>query len=330
MSVAEKVAVSELHLHFEGSLALTSAIELAAERGLPWGRLTPVELRRQFNYDSFQQFLLAVKDMAEVLCSLGGLERHARELSHFLARSGVAYAEVYFSPQIYVWWGLEGPAVMRAVDAGFTSAEEQGGARCSILLDSVRQWGPTAASSVLDLHETTTLSRVIGFGLGGEESVPFEDFRSVYDRARSLGLHTIVHTGESGDPDDVARAIDLLGVERIAHGFLALESPSALARIRKSGIALDLAVTSNYRTRVVKGRHPIRALLDAGVPVTLSTDDPSLFRIDLPREYRRARRLCGLSESEVRQIAHNGVRYAFADDETKVRLTRELTRLQGE
>lgn len=326
---APRVGITELHLHFEGSLSIDSSIELAAARGLPWGRLTRRELRKQFRYDDFPSFLMAVKSMAEVLCSIEALERNARELSGFLAGHGVEYAEVYVSPYIYVWWGLDGVEVMQAVERGFSSAEEEGGARCAILLDSVRQWGAEAAERVLDLHESLPLTRVVGFGLGGEESVPFEEFRGAFDRARSLGLHTVVHAGEAGDPEDVAKAIDMLGVERIAHGFRALDDPGVLSRLVASRIPLDLAVTSNYRTGVVSGPHPIRRLLDQGVPVTLSTDDPSLFRIDLPREYRRVQRLCGLSEDELREIARNGVRYSFAGDDLKARLFERLDQRFG-
>lgn len=326
MTPARAVGIAELHLHFEGSLSIDSAIELAAKRGLPWGGLTPAELRKRFRYDDFRSFLMAVKGMAEVLCSIEALERNARELSLFLSRHGVLYAEVYVSPYIYVAWGLDGNDVMQAVDRGFESGLDAGGARCAILLDSVRQWGPDAAERVLDLHEATPLARVVGFGLGGDESVPFEEFRRVYDRARALGLRTLAHAGEAGSPADVVKAIDVLGVERVAHGFRALDDPGVLGRLRASGVPLDLAITSNYRTRVVQGAHPVRRLLDEGIPVTLGTDDPSLFRIDLPREYRRARRLCGVSESELLEIARNGVQYSFADEETRASLLEELGR----
>jgi len=323
---AKPVANTELHLHFEGSLSIDSAIELAAKRGLPWGELTASRLRRRFSYPDFHSFLMAVKGMAEVLCSLEAIERNARELSLFLANHGVSYAEVYFSPYIYVGWGLDGAEVMKAVERGFSVAENADGARCAILLDSVRQWGPDAANRVLDLHEATPLGRVVGFGLGGEESVPFTEFRAAFERARRLGLHLAVHAAETGDAADVGEAIDVLGVERIAHGIRAVEDRGVLTRLRESGVPLDLAITSNYRTGVVKGPHAIRRLLDEGIPVTLSTDDPSLFRIDLPREFRRVRRVCGVSEEELHEIARNGVRYSFADELTKARLLAELER----
>lgn len=317
-------AVTELHLHLEGSLRAESAVELARERRLPWGDLSPAELARRFRYPDFHSFLMTVRDMAEVLCSTAAIERCAVELSEDLARVGVVYAEVYVSPYIYERWGLDGAAALAAADRGFSRGESAGGARCAILLDSVRQWGPDAATRVLDIHDETKLSRVRGFGLGGDESVPLRGFIAVYARARSLGLHLVAHAGETGSPSDVRDAIELLGVERVAHGIRAVDDDSLLRLIRDRGIALDLAITSNFKTGAVRGPHPIRRLLDAGIDVTLSTDDPSLFRTDLASEYRIALRLGRLTAMELIRIAENGIRHSFADFEAKTRLFTDL------
>jgi adenosine deaminase len=111
-------------------------------------------------------------------------------------------------------------------------------------------------------------------------------------------------------------AVEILRVERVAHGIRAVDDPALLAEIRDRGVALDVCLTSNYRTGAVRGAHPVRALLDAGIAVTLSTDDPSLFRTDLAREFRLARRL-GLSRDELATIASNAIERSFADDGTK-------------
>ena len=218
-------SVAELHLHLEGSLRAESAVELAAARDLPWGELTPQKLRRKFRYPSFADFLMTVRDMAEVLCSYDALERASRELSASLGSVGVLYAEVYVSPFIYARWGLDGAEALRAADRGFTAGEHNGGARCAILLDSVRQWGTEAAGAVLDAFERSGCARAIGFGLGGDETTPLAQFEDVFARARSLGLHGIVHAGEMGPAEDVRIAMRTLGVERVAHGIRAASEP---------------------------------------------------------------------------------------------------------
>ena len=322
--------VAELHLHLEGSLRAESAIELAAARGLPWGELTPSQLRKQFRYASFNEFLLTVRDMAKVLCSYEALERAARELSASLASVGVLYAEVYVSPFIYERWGLDGAEALLAADRGFTEGERAGGAECAILLDAVRQWGTEPATAVLDAHERARCGRVVGFGLGGDESASLETFADVFARVRSLGLHAVVHAGETSSAGDVRSAIRALRVERVAHGIRAVDDEGALAELRGRGIALDVCLTSNYRTGAVRGSHPIRRLLDAGVAVTLSTDDPSLFRTDIDAEFRRARRVFGLSARELATIASNAIEHSFASEETKKSLRTALAqRLVG-
>ena len=313
------IANAELHLHLEGSLAIASAIEIAAERGHRWGRLTHAQLRREFQYRNFQDFLKTIVEMCRVLSSIGALERAAFELSIALVGSGVEYAEVYCSPNIFVRWGLDGREVLEALDRGFSRGEEEGGARCAVLLDSVRQFGVEAAHLVLDLHEAMPLPRVVGFGLGGDETISLRDFRSVYERARALGLATVAHAGEMGPPGDVADALDVLQCDRIAHGIRAVEDRGLLRALASRRVPLDIAITSNYRTGAARGAHPLRALLDHGVAVTLSTDDRSLFRTDLPREYARARR-CGATEAELAQIARNSVAFSFAPMETRRRL----------
>lgn len=320
--------VSELHLHLEGSLPVKAAVEIAKMRSHPWGLLTPAQLRRRFSYASFDDFLAAIRDMCRVLADPWALERAARELSLELRCHGVHYAEVYTSPYIYVRWGIEYSKVLEAVDRGFETGEAAGGASCAILLDSVRQWGSDAAHVVLDGLEQSDAKRVIGFGLGGEERIELGMFRDVYDRARALGLRTVAHAGEGTNAADVWKAIDDLGVDRIAHGIRAIDDPKLMRALADRRIPLDIAVTSNYRTRVVRETpHPIRQLFDAGIMVTLSTDDPSLFRTSLSREYHRARRYAGMTEQELRVVALNGIDASFAADERKRDLHEALAEL---
>lgn len=321
---ARPVSVTELHLHLEGSLFPRSAIEIAAGLGHPWGQETEASLRRRFRFGTFDAFLETIREMCTVLCSTGALRRTARELSHFLRIHGVRYAEVYVSPYIYMRVGMSYAEIIEAVVTGFDEAQDQGGAICRILLDSVRHWGPSAATAVLDGAQAYPHDSVIGFGLGGSETPALEEFAEHFARAASLGLRRLVHAGETSSGDDVWKAVEILGAERIAHGIRALESEPAMGALRKSGVPLDLAVTSNYRTGVVTGEHPIRRLVDQQLIVTLSTDDPSLFRTDPIREYERARRFGHLTREELFVIARNGIDVCFASESIKKDLRREL------
>jgi adenosine deaminase len=178
----------------------------------------------------------------------------------------------------------------------------------------VRHWGPESADRVLDLDEQAPRSSVVGFGLGGDErSVPAAAFAGVYLRARALGLRTSVHTGEWAGPEAVREVLDALRPDRLDHGVAAASDPSLLQRMVDEDTILCVAPTSNLRTGAVPnaGAHPLKALLDAGVRVTLSADDPLFFGTSTRGEYRFAREKLGVSEPDLGRLAANAWHAAF-------------------
>jgi adenosine deaminase len=237
----------------------------------------------------------------------------ARDLVRRLRRERIVHAEVYVSPAVVERIGLPWLEVRDAVEAVLARHELRGGGRVTVLLDSVRQWGPDAAMRVLDLHEALPWPRARGFGLGGEEaSVPAREFAAVYRRVRRLGLAPLVHAGEWAGPDSVAEALRWLSPVRLAHGFRAAEDGALVRRLAGKGVALDLCLSSNEATgAVASGKHPALALLRAGVPVSLSTDDPGLFGATLRSEFARLARL-GASAKELEAVRRTAFRKALA------------------
>src|SRR5262249_47679506 len=155
---------------------------------------------------------------------------------------------------------------------------------------------------------------VIAFGIGGsEERGPAEWFPEVFAFARDAGLHLTAHAGESMGPESVWAALKL-GAERIGHGSTAVQDAALMAHLREYDIPLEVCITSNLVTGVVKRTedHPVRQLFDAGVPIVLNTDDPAMFGCTLLGEYRLAAQQFGFSEAELRGLAENSLRYGFA------------------
>jgi len=178
----------------------------------------------------------------------------------------------------------------------------------------VRQWGPESAERVLDLHERNPLPSVVGFGMGGDEkSMPAAAFAGVYMRARALGLKTSVHAGEWAGPDSLEEALDVLRPDRVDHGIAAGADARLAKRLADERTTLCVAPTGNVATGAAKSfeEHPLRRLIEAGVRVALSADDPLLFATTTANELRVARDRFGLEDSMLRRLAQSGWRAAF-------------------
>ncbi|MEO6324330.1 MAG: adenosine deaminase family protein [Thermoanaerobaculia bacterium] len=295
---------AELHLHLEGAVFPSTLVSLSRARPDPLFPDLP-SVRARLRFDGSQGFLLLYRDVCRLLASPSDYALLARDLVRRLYRERTAYAEVYVSPAIAARLGFAWHAVVDAIEPVFAHHERLGHGRIRVLLDTVRQWGPEAAERVLEAHRATPWSRVVGFGLGGDEaSLPARAFAKVFARARAMGLGTVVHAGEWRGAESVAESLSQLKPDRIAHGIRAIEDASLVKRLAARGIPLDVCLASNGATGVIAEgvRHPVLELLRRGVRITLSTDDPGLFATSLRGEYGRLARL-GATAIELSQVA---------------------------
>jgi adenosine deaminase/aminodeoxyfutalosine deaminase len=181
------------------------------------------------------------------------------------------------------------------------------------ILDAVRQFGAEPAMQVAALAAERVNQGVVALGIGGsEERGPASWFTDVFAFARNAGLHLHAHAGESLGPESIWDAL-ALGAERIGHGIAAVGDPALMRHLRDRDIPLEICITSNLVTGVIKRieDHPVRRLFDAGVPIVLNSDDPAMFRCSLTGEYRLAAEQFGFTEGELRQVAGNAFHYAF-------------------
>lgn len=295
--------LADLHLHFEGSVPRTALVTIARRNSHAFGSDAAFERALSTSRQS-HSFLRLFADCCRLFSSPQDYAEAAEALGRALARE-LAHAEIYVSPEIWSRFGLDPAAVLSAIDAAFSAVEKETPCRFFLLLDSVRQWGPAAAERVLDLHEETKLSRIVGFGIGGEEdSVPAAQFRDSYERARRLRLGTSIHAGEWAGAGSVAEALDALPLDRIDHGVRSSEDPAVTSRLSRSGVTLCVAPSSNLATSVYPSwrDHPLPLLLDAGVSVCLAADDPTIFSTSTAAEYEHARREMGLSDDALDRL----------------------------
>ena len=300
---------AELHLHLEGSIEPETLHELDPA--------TPVEeFRALYRYADFDAFLRAFGAIGKRLRTPADYALIARRLLERLERQNVRYAEIIVAAGVVLWKGQEFAPIFDAI----RGAAQETSVEVHWILDAVRQFGVEHVQKVAELAADRVNDGVVAFGIGGsEERGPAEWFAESFAFARSAGLHLTAHAGESMGPESIRSAL-ALGAERIGHGIAAIHDEELMRELRERDVPLEICITSNLVTGVVKSLedHPVRRLFEAGVPITLNTDDPAMFGCTLTGEYELAARAFGFSETELRVIAGNGFRYGFrASDVSK-------------
>jgi len=293
---------AELHLHLEGSVQPETLHELDPTTSVE-------EFRTLYEYPDFDSFLRAFGAVGKRLRGPDDYALITRRLLEHLACQNVQYAEIIIAAGVVIWKGQEFAPIFDAVRAAAADSP----VRVRWILDAVRQFGTEHVMRVAELAAERVDQGVIAFGIGGsEQRGPAEWFADAFAFARNAGLRLTAHAGESMGPESVWAALEL-GAERIGHGIASVRDEALMRYLRERDIPLEVCVTSNLVTGVVKHvrDHPIRRLYDAGVPIVLNSDDPAMFRCSLVDEYRLLAREFGFSEAELRGIAENAFRYAF-------------------
>ena len=311
--------LADCHLHFEGSLPEETLAALARRAGHRFADLGAF-FRERARVRDPETFLALYAEVCRLFRGPDDFLDAGRAVSRRLLADGVSYAEIYVSPEIFARVGLPPGECLAAVSAAFEEAGPDR-ARCRILLDAVRHWGPESAGRVLDLHERTRLPAVVGFGLGGDEAAaPPSAFADVYGRARAAGLRTSVHAGEWAGAEAVEEALDALRPDRIDHGIAAAALPRVARRLAEEGTILCVAPSSNRITGAAArlSFDPLPRLLEAGVRVALSADDPLFFGTTTRGEYRAAAER-GVPPERLRELAANAWHAAFCPPEERRR-----------
>ncbi|HVN08384.1 MAG TPA: adenosine deaminase [Patescibacteria group bacterium] len=324
---------AELHLHLEGSMRPDTVLALAARHGVSVSR---EEVHARYSYKDFDGFIQSYIWVTSLLRQPEDYAFIAQRLFEDLHGQNVIYAEITLSVGVMLWREQDPSAIFAALRR---AAEEAGRAGLSLqwVFDVVRQFGPEKAMDVARIAVRHRGEGVVAFGMGGDElAVPAAQFRAVYDHARDHGLHSLVHAGEVGAADEVRRAIELLGAERIGHGIAAIQDPEVMQLLTGRGIPLEVCPTSNLRTGALGkvcgdakaglAEHPVADLYFAGVPITLSTDDPGMFETSLNEEYAAAE-MAGLGIADLVRVNEQGFSSAFLPETEKSRLLARFHKL---
>jgi len=319
----------ELHVHLVGSASVDTVLALARrhpEVGVP---TTAAELREFYIFSDFPHFLDVYRIVSRLLRTPEDIAELVRGIGRDLAAQNVRYVELQAAPYPFQGSGMPDAVISEALSSGARDALARHGVRIGWIVDfpghDAEKWAWPALRFALD----NPPDGLVGFGIGGDEArrAPYTDvIRDVFEAAHFAGLRCVPHAGESTGAPTVWEAVTHLRAERIGHGIRSLEDRSLVDYLADRRLPVDVSPTSNVCTRCVPSidEHPLRRMTEAGLLVTLNSDDPPMFGTSLSNEYLVAGRDLGFSPAELAGLAANGVRASFLDQPAKQALLAEI------
>ncbi len=310
---------AELHVHIEGTLEADMVFRLGARNGVRLPFAGVEDLRARYSFSNLGSFLDLYYSCMAVLRTEDDFFDLADAYLARASKDGVRHAEIFFDPQAHTSRSVPLEAVVNGLTSAVSAARSRYGMSAGLIACFLRDQGPDAAMDTLDqlLHHRDA---IIGVGLDSAEvGYPPALFADVFSRARAQGLHCVAHAGEEGPPSYVWEALDVLRVERIDHGVRSLEDRNLVARLADEQVPLTVCPLSNVRLKVVERieEHPVAAMLEAGLAVTVNSDDPAYFGGYLDDNFAALAQGVGLDSYALRTLARNSLQASFLDDATR-------------
>lgn len=325
MDLATAIPKCELHCHLEGSIRAATAAQLASSHGIDIGIGDPRTFYASENLDNFLHALGAVNS---VLLEAADYERVVYEAAEDGARAGVVYREMFFTPGYHVVRGVPLDIAWEGIVAGIRAAELDLGVRCRVVVDIRRTFSAAHACELVAWAVAHRSDYLIGIGADDVEStIDHSIFGDAFKAARAGGLHRCLHAGEEGPVDTIRFALEHLSVERIDHGMRLLDDAEVAERVIEERIPVTACPTSNAFIGICPDlpSHPIARQLDAGVLVTVNSDNPAAFQVSAASEFAAVVAGHGLGVEGLRTLSLNSVEATFLDDADKARLRTEFS-----
>ena len=319
VELARAVPKAELHIHIEGSLEPELIFELAQRNGVALAYPSVEALRKAYAFTDLQSFLDIYYAGASVL--LQPQDFHDMAWAYFLRAQAdnVIHTELFFDPQTHTARGVPMAAVIEGLSGACQRAQRELGISSALILCFLRHLSEEDAFATLEAA-LPYREHFIGVGLDSSElGHPPEKFERVFARCRELGFRVVAHAGEEGPPEYMWQAIDLLKVERIDHGVAALQDPLLMAELAHTRLPLTVCPLSNLKLCVVKDlrEHSLKKMLDAGLCVTVNSDDPAYFGGYMNANFEQTVAALGLTRDDVLQLARNSFEASFISAERR-------------
>ncbi len=317
---------AELHIHLEGALEPELMLAFARRNGVPLGRRSLEKSRGSYSFTNLQSFLDLYYEGAAMLVTEQDFYDLTRAYLHRARRDNVRHVEPFFDPQMHTARGVKFETVIGGIYRALEAGGREDGISSRLIMCFLRH---LSAEQAMETFEQALPFRQLIAGVGLDSSElgnPPAKFVEVFARARHEGLHVVAHAGEEGPPEYIRQALDLLGAERIDHGVRAIEDPALVARLAAEQVPLTVCPLSNVKLRVFAliEQHNLKKLLNAGLMVTVNSDDPSYFDGYLTDNYLAAQQALGLTRQDIGRLAANAFKASFLPEERKHVLLHEL------
>jgi adenine deaminase len=329
IELARAIPKAELHIHIEGSLEPELIFALARRNGVSLNYPSVEALRAAYAFTDLQSFLDIYYAGASVL--LQPQDFHDMAWAYFLRAKAdhVVHTELFFDPQTHTARGVPMASVIEGLSSACQQAEQELGISSALILCFLRHLSEEDAFATLE-SALPYREHFVGVGLDSSElGHPPSKFARVFARCRELGLKVVAHAGEEGPPDYMWQAIELLKVQRIDHGVAALQDDALMVELARSRMPLTVCPLSNLKLCVVKDlrEHPLKQMLDAGLCVTINSDDPAYFGGYMNANFEQTTQALNLSREDVIALAENSFEASFIDAERRRACIEELGRV---
>ncbi len=317
---------AELHVHIEGTLEPEMLLELGRRNGVALHCATPEECRAAYHFNDLQHFLDLYYAGVEVLVTVRDFYELTAAYLRRAHADGARHVEVFFDPQSHTSRGVPFTVVVEGIRRALVDAERQLGVSSRLIMCLLRDQSP--ASALVTLETARPYRHMIaGVGLDSAEvGHPPREFAEVFRVARAAGFLTVAHSGEEGPAEYITEALDLLQVARIDHGVRAIDDPDLQQRLAREQVPLTMCPLSNLELQVTPdlARHPLKQLLDAGLVVTVNSDDPAYFDGYLAANYSAVQRALDLDRDDIVALARNSITASWLPAARQTELLAEI------
>jgi adenosine deaminase len=332
LEVIERLPKTDLHVHLDGSLRLSTILDLAERQRIELPAKDADGLRREMhlgeNCGSLIEYLKAFDVTLRVMQTADALTRIAYELAEDAAKENVRYMEVRYSPMLHTRRGLKLTSVVEAVLEGLRAAQETYGIESAVILCGIRNVSSESSLEMAELAVAYKGRGVVGFDLAGAEyDHPAKHHRAAFQLVRDNNINVTIHAGEAYGPESIAQAIHVCGAHRIGHGCRLRENGDLLHYVNDHRIALECCPSSNVQTGAIRelSSHPLRLYKNLGLRVTVNTDNRLVTDTTVSKELWLCHTQMGLSMRDLKQIILAGFKSAFLPFHVKQQYLRKVS-----